>query len=215
MRNQRIRLLLLLAVSLTLLLPLPTYADPPGNTVPLSQGWNFISLRNQPPNTAIDAVMNDVSPNVLIVWGYDNTNKVWKKWKPGGTSNTLSSMDIGNGYWVYMVNQAVIDMSQWIPVSSFLPASFYQGWNLIGYNGTDGLSVADALQSVHSQWIIWNWAASTWYADAPTIPSLPATIGPLTNLYQGKAYWVKIKETYALSCGTWDSSVWNNSVWCP
>jgi hypothetical protein len=176
----------------------------------LNQGWNFISLPRVPPSPDIAERL----ANLSIIWGYDNVDKGWKVWKPGGTANTLSSVAIGNGYWLYMVNQAAIDMSQWTPVSSFLPASVYPGWNLIGYHGTDGLPVADGLQPVSGQWsIAWNWTAGSWYGKHPTIFNLPPPIHPLTNLNQGKAYWLKVNETYAPSYGIWDASVWDNCVW--
>ena len=188
------------------------------DVIPLSPGWNFISLPKDPPIKTPGEVLKEVSPNVRIVWGYDNVNKSWSNYKPGVTSS-LAVMESGKGYWIYMNGSDSISMINWTAPQS--PINLYQGWNLMGYNGTDGLSVSNALNTISDQWlIIWNWMAETWYATHATL-NLSPTIQPITNLYQGKAYWINMKQetTYIVelpsaSCGTWDLSVWDNGVWC-
>ena len=188
------------------------------DAIPLSSGWNFISLPKDPPIKAPGEVLKVVSPNVRIVWGYNNADKSWLNYKPGVTPS-LTVMESGKGYWIYMNNTDSISMTNWaMPQGS---ESLYTGWNLIGYNGTDGLPVSDALNIISGQWsIIWNWMAGTWYATHATL-NLSSTIQPITNLYQGKAYWIKMmKETTydahgtSDSCGIWDLSMWDNGVWC-
>jgi len=192
------------------------------DAISLTSGWNFISLPKDPPIKAPAEVLKEVSPNVRVVWGYDNVNKIWSKWIPSTLCpqpSALCSIETGKGYWIYMNSSDSISMTDWaMPQGS---VSLYTGWNLIGYNGTDGLSVAEALNTISGQWsIIWNWMAGTWYATHATL-NLSPTIQPITNLYQGKAYWIKMTQgtTYTVelpsaSCGTWDSSVWDNDVWC-
>ncbi|MEI6154448.1 MAG: hypothetical protein WCQ90_10220 [Deltaproteobacteria bacterium] len=188
------------------------------DAISLSSGWNFISLPKDPPIKAPGEVLKEVSPNVRIVWGYDNANKSWLNYKSGVTPS-LAVMESGKGYWIYMNSSDSISMTNWATPQGSI--SLYTGWNLIGYNGTDGLPVSDALNTISGQWsIIWNWMAGTWYAKHATL-DLSSTIQPITNLYQGKAYWINmVKETTytvelpSASCGTWDSSVWDNDVWC-
>jgi hypothetical protein len=187
-----------------------------GRFFSLSPGWNFISLPGVPPNQDIAEVLGDASSHVLIAWGYDNADKVWKVWKPGGPANTLLSMKTGQGYWLNMAGYGAIDMFQWASGSDLPPPTFLPGWNLIGYNGTDGIPIMDVLQLLSGQWwIVWSWTAGLWYGKDVTILDLPPPIQPLTNLYQGKAYWIKMKDTYRPSYGTWDSSAWDNAVWGP
>ena len=71
------------------------------SSITLSQGWNFISLPKQPPSTSINDVLKDISANVRVVWGYDNWQKQWLKYKgqvAGVTGqNTLTSTEAGKG----------------------------------------------------------------------------------------------------------------------
>ncbi len=182
---------------------------------PLRQGWNFVSFPKTPP-AGVAAALGNQASNVPVVWGYDNNNQRWLRWKPtGGMSNTLQTFEIGKGYWIYAASNGSIDVSQWMWLSTFLPVIFEPGWNLIGYNGTNGLPVADGLQAISGQWsIIWTWAYGTWGAQTTGVIALPSAIEPLTYLYQGAAYWVKVKDSYvAPPPGTWDQSLWDLSVW--
>ena len=165
-------------------------------TYSLSAGWNFISFPKLPSaSTAIETVLADISPNVRIVWGYDNNTKAWLKWKPSTSTSTsastLTSIESGNGYWIYMDQPGTINMTNWTAQSTTV--SLTEGWNLIGYNGTDDTGVATALNSINGKWtIIWNWDSGTWYAKhASSLNNI--TTQPLNSLYQGKAYWIKMK----------------------
>jgi len=94
------------------------------------------------------------------------------------------------GYWIYMDNIATLAIRG---LPSIAPTHLYERWNLIGYKGTDGTSVTTALSSIGNRWkVIWGWDNVTWYAKDPARATLP--VPALTNLYQGKAYWIKIIE---------------------
>jgi murein DD-endopeptidase MepM/ murein hydrolase activator NlpD len=177
------------AISAATLQPL---AQVPSDGICLSSGWNFISLRKQPTNTDIVTVLADVLSNVRIVWGYDNQNKVWKKYNPGGTVNSLLTMEVGKGYWIYMNASGCIDMAGWAAPSS-TTVHVSEGWNLTGYIGANNTPVVAGLGSIPGKWsFIWNWENGQWSTKSATIFTLPNTIQPLTNLYQDKAYWIKV-----------------------
>ena len=93
-----------------------------------------------------------------------------------------------------MDQPGTINMTNWTAQSTTVSLS--EGWNLIGYNGTDDIGVTTALNSISGKWtIIWNWDSGTWYAKHATVTTLP--VSELTNLYQGKAYWIKMKGAAA------------------
>ncbi len=160
----------------------------------LNQGWNLISFPKLPSDTNVATVLNDISSNVRIVWGFDNNTKAWLKWKPSTLNPlpfALCSIESWEGYWIYMDQPGTINMTNWTAQSTTVSLS--EGWNLIGYNGTDDIGVTTALNSISGKWtIIWNWDSGTWYAKHATVTTLP--VSELTNLYQGKAYWIKMKE---------------------
>jgi hypothetical protein len=164
-----------------------------GPAISLVSGWNFISSPKQPPDAAIGTVLAGVSSNVEIVWGYHNENKVWQKWKPGDNVSNLT-FDSDRGYWIYMNALGYVDSTNWTTPTS-TTVTLYQGWNLIGYMGTNGTSLATALSTLQNNWsLVWGWDAGQWNAKHVTIQALPAPIQPLSIFNQGKAYWINVNQ---------------------
>src|SRR5437763_955242 len=61
-------------------------------TLGLYDGWNFVSIPARLQDASIDAVLKDISSKVIVIWGYDNQNKQWLRYKPGAEhtpNNTL------------------------------------------------------------------------------------------------------------------------------
>ena len=162
-------------------------------TLDLVAGWNFISFPKDPsPNNTIAEVLKEVSSNVRIVWGYDNTTKGWLKYKPGTSGPTLTNMVSGLGYWIYMNAPGSITMTNWAAPPAAIVLK--PGWNLIGYNGTSGTALATALAGISSTYvIIWNWVSDTWYAHRADGQTMP--VSNLITLDQKKAYWIKTNLT--------------------
>jgi len=153
----------------------------------LSSGWNFISFPRLPADTSISTIMS--GKDVRIIWGWDNVNQVWLKWRPLSSDNTLTNFEFGKGYWIYVNAQTTIDMSNWNkPSSSIL--TLRPGWNLIGWLGMDNRPISDALSSLNNNWrVIWTWEDGTWYGKHTSL-NLPYP--ELTTLKKGKAYWIKM-----------------------
>ncbi len=170
----------------------------PTDVLSLIPGWNFISFPKVPPTADIPTVLADVSTNVKTVWGWDNQNQAWKRWKPaGGVSNTLASLEIGRGYWVYVDASGDINMDGWASPPS-TTVSLAEAWNLIGYLGTDSTAAGTALNGILNKWnVAWSWDNGQWFGKHATIASLPLPIQPLANFNQGKAYWIKVKTGQA------------------
>jgi hypothetical protein len=170
----------------------------------LNQGWNFISTPRQPPSSQlIETALGDILGQVAIIWSYDNEKKTWLRYRAaqgGDGQNTLTTFHRGNGYWIYMNTAATMDLVQWpIPESSSI--YLYEGWNLVGYEKTDGDSSNAVLASLSGKWsAIWNWTNNEWFGKHETIAILPAPFQALSAFYQGKAYWIKARRGMA---GNW------------
>ena len=165
-----------------------------GITVPLtlSSGWNFVSFQKLPSAlAAVEAVLSDCYQSLLVAWGYDNEHKEWKKHKPGN-SGTLSTLDAGKGYWIFLDNPRTLFLDGNDALPSLL---LYEGWNLIGYAGQDNKDITYGLGSpIDGRWsTIWTWDGGVWHVKYETTLDLPNSIQPLTTLRRGKAYWIKIK----------------------
>ena len=153
-------------------------------TLNLSPNWNLITLPLQPSNTAIAAVLNDISTSFTIVWAYDATNG-WKKYQPGKPSD-LTAMEAGKGYWIKMTEaKSLVIAGQ--PASQ--PAiTLKTGWNLVGWNKTTSTSVTTALTNISgSTSIVWAYdALAGWKKYQPSKPS------DLSDFTPGLGFWIKV-----------------------
>jgi hypothetical protein len=81
-------------------------------SINLVQGWNLISLPALPSSTDPDTLLSGISSSVLMVYGYNPANGgQWSSYAPGGSNNTLTTMTIGNGYWIEMSAPAVLTIN--------------------------------------------------------------------------------------------------------
>ncbi len=163
-----------------------------GSVLALTAGWNFVSTSTTPDNSAIGVVLNDISPKVQAVWGYDNQSKQWLKYVPDAQNPTLTAFESGKGYWIYVDSSANLTVAG----SDASPSiHLYAGWNLVGYNGTDSRDVASSLMTIPGKWnVLWTWSGG-WSGKHETIYPLPSPIQALILMHRGKAYWIKVRET--------------------
>ena len=184
---------ILFLASLTLLalfIPLRAGADAP---IVLTPGWNFVSFPKQPADNRLDAVMADISSNVTAILSYDNMKKTWLQWKPGESSNSLHTLECGKGYRIHMNNAVgILDPTGWSPPASSTVV-ISDGWNLVGYSGTDGLEAARALSKLSKSWkALWTADQGQSEAELEAIGQKRASITPVSAFHQNKAYWVRI-----------------------
>jgi len=156
-------------------------------TISLAAGWNFVSLPRQPPNTAIASVLSPVLSHVQVAWGFDNELKVWKRFRPS-VDTTLSTMEQGNGYWLFLDGTGTIDMTGWsLPTTT---VSLFSGWNLVGFSGANGASAETELLRIAGSWeILWSWEENSWSAKHESGAQLP--VSTIDTFTRGKAYWIK------------------------
>jgi len=158
--------------------------------ISLSQGWNLISLPLTPADTATGTVLAGIIGNVVSVWAYDQTNG-WQSYFPGGAGNDLAVMTSGKGYWINMSSAGTLNATGSAPQTSI---SLVQGWNLVGYGGTDDTAVSTSLSGVNY--------ISIWAYDQ--------TIGWTSNFKDGvgndlltfsktRGYWINMTAS-----DTWD-----------
>ncbi len=118
-------------------------------SIPISAGWNFISIPTVPIDTSIDEVLGNTVANIVSVWTYDPVNYPdvpWRVYHPDGSEQSnLYDMTAGYGYWISAKdnpNIANIEgygnlfSEQQTPPQRELTA----GWNLIGYYQKEGVT---------------------------------------------------------------------------
>jgi hypothetical protein len=165
--------------------------------VPLSAGWNLVSLPVVPKDSSITRVLAaQIAANeITIVWSYTGTPRTWKLFTPG-KSSTLTSMTDGNGYWIYMrtSDTVYIDGSVIAPVSTPPTYSLVQGWNLIGFKPEPTVqseTVGAYLSSISGTYDPRN----IWIYDNPNGTWIRATDS--TMLQPGQAMWIYVTSTTA------------------
>jgi hypothetical protein len=159
--------------------------------VSLNSGWNFVSTPVAPVYTAIEMAIQNISSPPRVIWGYDNEAKVWKRYIPGGQGNSLTAIEAGKGYWIYMDTAGSI---VFVGTPASRTVHLYEGWNLVGYAGADGggdpRTVLDG--GVPGAWsLVWGWWADQWATKHETMSLSP--VPELTEFRQGRAYWLRIK----------------------
>jgi uncharacterized delta-60 repeat protein len=168
----------------------------PALSMPLLTGWNFISLPVQPVPNVAGNVFASISSALAVAWGYNNGTKAWLRYRPGDAESALTTIDSGKGYWLYLTSPATLIVETGTSASQSISLS--AGWNLAGYAGRDGRNLTDALSGISGKWsLIWGWGGGDWSAAQEGQGSL--SVPSLLKLYQGRAYWLRVKPGMATS----------------
>jgi hypothetical protein len=155
--------------------------------IPLTAGWNLISLNRLPANPAVASVFSSISAQLLQVKNDDVT------YAPAVSSwfNTMDAVQTGKGYWVKVSSDCTLSvMGTGIdPVTSSIDLN--PGWNLVAYYPATALAPAVALASISS---------SLQEVKSATQSYVPGGSGnTLTQMAPGKGYWIKVSQACTLT----------------
>lgn len=133
-------------------------------SIPLTKGWNLISLPVVPGNTAVASVLGTAKDNIETVWSYDADNEKWSVYHANSNETSdLSSMTAGYGYWVNYTGtnaSALVGSGNLVQEGNSVPPSrkLKEGWNLIGYYqrpNTTSVSAENALyNNLNNVWTL-------------------------------------------------------------
>ncbi|MEA3432555.1 MAG: hypothetical protein U9R01_07810, partial [candidate division WOR-3 bacterium] len=154
----------------------------------LDMGWNLMSLHLQPSDNSIGTVLDPIAGRYESVWAYNN--KAWLVYDPENPGfSDLTEMAAGKGYWIKMKIAANFSVSGSAPGKSI---DLNSGWNLVGYNSTTSLPVADALvASIAAKYVsVWAFIDGAWKVYDPVNPGL----SDLTTMEPGYGYWINATE---------------------
>ena len=94
----------------------------------LQQGWNIISTYMDPFNPNIEIVLNSLLPNLEIA-----KNGSGDIYWPLYQLNFIGNMQIGEGYYIKMINPQILQVQGTILTPELTPITIDQGWSIIGY----------------------------------------------------------------------------------
>jgi len=129
----------------------------------LNDKWNLISVPFELLNEKPEEVFKNAD-SVQTVWGYNAETNTWKVYRPGALTNNLNKIEPGYGYWVLSdcnestnnnlifnaedlrnkcdsekCEMLILGGSLYNPGATIPPnVKLAEGWNLIGYYGTEG-----------------------------------------------------------------------------
>ncbi len=145
-------------------------------TIPV--GWSGISSYVNPSNNNIEALINPISSNLIILKNFEET------YYPGSGINTLQNWDSNSGYIIKMNQENALTLNGSAFVS---PAKqLFQGWNILPVKAGCSLTcvMIEEKLSGHLE-IITEIAGNSLYWPVMEIKSLE-------NLLPGKAYFIKV-----------------------
>ncbi|MBI5000787.1 MAG: hypothetical protein HZB92_04575 [Euryarchaeota archaeon] len=161
--------------------------------IPLSPGWNLVSIPLVQQNTSIGSALSSVSGKWDRAQRYDENDAAnqWKQYYSGWSAslNDLTTLDHTVGFWLNATEACVLNVTGAEPSSTQI--SLCAGWNLIGYPARDdsAYSVAN-LRTETGATIVEGFDAGTTYRTSPKADSY--------TLKKGEGYWV-----YVPSATTW------------
>ena len=166
-----------------------TLALEPGvDIITLNAGWNLIST-DRAVTQGVDEVFAQLSAgNLQYVTGFDGGVQFYD---PNGLSflNTLGSLTPGNGYWVKVAADDVLEVSGVRLAEDFMPG-LAEGWNLVGYAAETPAAPGDVfaeLEATGDLLYVTGFDEGVEVYDPNGLPFL----NTLTEMRNGFGYWVK------------------------
>ena len=177
------------------------------HSIPLVAGWNLISFKVHPENTAVATVLASIDGNYDLIYAWDATvtSNNWLLYDPAMPPflNSLDHLDETMGFWIHMTTADTLDITGTIPVTTNINLSTTAGgWNLVGYPSTANRLLPAALSDngVGTDFSL----VYAYHADDDPPWKLfdvdmPPFLNSLTELSPGWGYWVKVTADHSWS----------------
>ncbi|MBT3616960.1 MAG: cadherin-like domain-containing protein [Verrucomicrobia bacterium] len=159
-------------------------------TISLVQGWNLVSLHTQPADMSPSSIFTghfDVIEEMRTLQGVFNTS--WPIFL-----NTIQQLDLAGSYWVKAnAARSGIQVIGTPPSSTVI--NLTKGWNLIGFPSVGAQETATLFKPLSDRNAIERVIGT---GEFYTFDS-NALFNTLSSLKPGDGYWVKMKESDALT----------------
>jgi len=153
----------------------------------LYEGWNLLSLPLTPSDNSASSVLASVWDNVSAVYKYDATSKQFE---------SASTMEPGEGYFVYATQNCTWTYSG-TPYTS-LSIELKKGLNMVGWLNCSR-DISDALSSIEGDY----WYVARWNAVSQSFevfnPVAPPAFNDFDALERGTGYFISAKADTTLS----------------
>ena len=153
----------------------------------LYEGWNLISLPLTPSDNSTSSVLASVWDNVSAVYKYNATSKQFE---------SASTMDPGEGYFVYVTQNCTWTYNG-TPYTS-MSIELKKGLNMVGWLNCSE-DITDALSSIAGDyWYVARWNAIERKFEVYN-PVAPPVFNDFTTIERGEGYFISMKSDGTLT----------------
>lgn len=186
--------------------------------IQLNKKWNLISVPFVLIDDSIENTFSEIAENIESVWTYDAFTDQWYVYHPNGEApSNLDFFTPGWGYWIRMHEKDTLLLggSLFSPQVTPPTRNLKEGWNLIGYYGTEGEEgyygpegngeeAGCALFSLGDSYLDKGWTSLLTYWE-PDNPDQWHEYDYYDDLDPGAGYWISVPEdelySYTTNCG--------------
>ncbi len=150
--------------------------------------WNLISVPTSQDAVSIEEILGPIMDDIISVWAYVEGS--WQVYDPENPSfSDLVELDSGTGIWVNMKGGATLAVQD---AGSDGIIFLTNGWNLVGVNSSDVLSVTEAISQISENVLsVWSYEDGQWKIYDPLNPGF----SDLSAMKPGFGYWINVKNT--------------------
>jgi hypothetical protein len=156
----------------------------PDYNIPISEGWNLISLPLVTPSGDLATILSGISWDRAFI--YDPLNPIpWMSNRKTGLPefNEFTNVDITMGIWVHATAAGTLVVSGGMPVTPQI--MLYAGWNLVGYPTLTSMNAQTALAGTNADMMaVFDGASPTLMRDVFDIST--------ETLEAGNGYWIHV-----------------------
>ncbi len=154
--------------------------------IPLSPGWNFISVPKRLDPTHASMVFAPVESTTRVILTYDPSSDLWDVMGPD------TPVIAQQGFWLNSVNATLLPLMFDENPAQIPPVlHLYPGWNAIGLGDTEPLSASLALQAVGENWtVLIPFNAKEQRYETSFLRGASGTHGDEREMEPGLGYWL-------------------------
>jgi parallel beta-helix repeat protein len=163
--------------------------DTPYYEIPLTAGWNLISLPLEQSNTSIATVLSSIAGNWDVVWWYNAIGGTWHS-----TNDDLTDINHTMGFWIHMKTPDTLIVTGSIPNTTSI--QLYQGWNLVGNPSFCIHGFGEIFASISGNYTAVQWFNAKDKGDPWKHYQInkPQELNDLKYITLGRGYWLYVKE---------------------
>lgn len=167
-------------------------------SIPLREGWNYISLFVNPDNSNIKSVFSELIDEGSLVQ-VKTALKFFDSNLPDFL-NTLDTIEGAKGYTVKVSRDTVLTV-EGETISVPYTYNLNAGWNLIGYPGTIEVNALCAVHEIFSEDtdMVLKDEDEHFVKDFNPHPQMISRGNSIGNLKPGKGYWINVSSPQTLS----------------